>query len=494
MGSGSIAEKVGAEGYLYELDWPAVIDKTIPAGSYDIIFEKVHDPEGLKLSWAEFNHANFVRYIVYRQYRNFQLEPVPIAEISDPRQSFFIDHSFWEGQEGIYFVRIITPYGYYNGIHSTHQDVIGGIAANWYSDGTLDVSWNKAQNLEMFAFYYVFTSYSDTPMESYLIGDPDENHVTFRDAGFAYGINIYLAIVPKGLDVSDCKNLRLSGYTHYTPANIPLYFTSSIANNHEFILLSTPDKIYRYYPDEHSVGDTLFVSLNAVGLINVSNDGNRFVYYQGDNFYIRRTDDFVTETVFDDPSITYPESINCLSLSDNNRLLAIDGWNQVYLYDSGTGQLILKDTIPLVGYNKKTAVISPDGTRITALTGPDETSFFSLGPNGWTEIGKQTIMTNLIFYSKDGLFIFLASNDKLIKLSTADFAVVSELALPSGYFRSPDIDRGLLLCSYIYGPEYNIIDINSGQILKTLNLGVGQPAIFKNHIIISGRQLDLPQF
>jgi hypothetical protein len=496
-GSGSIAEKLGVEGYLYELDLPVIIDKAIPEGSYNIAFEKVHNPEGLKLSWLEFNHANCIKYVIYRQYRPIQQEPVLIAEITDPEQSYYIDHSFWEGQEGLYFVRIITPYGHYDGNFSTFRDeLIGVLSADWHNDGTLDVRWNKAQNLETFDSYYVFTSFADTPMESYLIGDPDETHVIFRDAGFAYGINIFLAIVPNGLDVTDYKNLRLSKYTNYTPAQIPLYFVSCIVNNHEFILLSQPGMIYRYYPDEQRTDDSLAVSLTNYDLISVSNNGNRFAYFQGSDFYIRRTDDFTTETVFSDPSIPYPESVSCLSISDNNRLLVTDTWNHIYLYNSATGELIRKDSMPLVGLHKNTALISPDGTKMIAVTGEYtvNVSFFSLEPSGWTEIGKIPVTPHNMFYSKDGIFVFLVTSDRLIKCRTSDFGIVSDYSFPEGYFSTVDLDRGRLLCSFVYGPEFNIVELNSGQVLKTLNIGVGTFTIFKNHIITSGRQLDLQQF
>lgn len=496
-GSGSIAERFGVEGYLYDLDWPVIIDKAIPEGSYNIAFEKVHNPEGLKLSWLKFNHANFVKYIIYRQYRLIQQEPIPIAEITDPNLSYYIDNSFWEGQDVSYFVRIITPYGYHNGNFSTFRDeLIGVLSADWHNDGTLDVSWIKAQNLETFASYYVFTSFADTPMESYLIEDPDENHVTFLDAGFAYGINIYLAIVPKGLDVTDYKNLRLSKYTHYTPAQIPLFFVSSMVNDHEFMLLSQQNMIYRYYPDEQRIDYSLPVSLTKYDLISVSNDGNRFVYLQGSDFYIRRTDDFTIETVLNDPSIPYPESVSCVSISDNNRLLVTDTWNHVYLFNSASKELIRKDTMPLVGLSRNTALISPDGTKMIAVTGEYvvNASLFSLEPLGWHEIGKISVTPYSVFFSKDGLFVYLVTYNRLIKCRTSDFGIVSDYAVPEGYFRSVDLDRGRLLCSNIYGPEYNIIDINSGQILKTLNLGVGGFSIFKNHIITSGRQLNLPQF
>ena len=493
-GSGSIAEKFGVEGYLYELDWPVVIDQEIPRGFYNITFEKVHNPEGLKLSWPEFNHANFVKYVIYRQYSTFQQESVPIAEITDPVWSTFIDYSFWEGQDAIYYVRIITPFGHHDGIFSTYQDVLGGFTANWHNDGTLDVSWNKAQNLEMFGGYYVFNSYGLLPIESYFIGDPEENHVTFRDAGFANGIIIYLAILPKGVDSSECEKLKLSEYTHYTQPDLPLFNTSNMVNNHEFIILSKQNSIYRYFPDEHRIDATLSVSLTRDDLISVSNDGNRFVYFQGSDFYIRRTDDFAAETLFSVPSIPYPGNIDCLSLSDNNRLLVTDGLNHVYLYNTATGQLIRRDSIPFYGWNENTVVISPNGTRMAAATGPEEVTFFSLEPSGWSAVGKEQVWVNHIFYSKDGMFVFLVTYDSLIKRRTSDFELVLQLALPGGYFGSVDLDRDRLLHSVVFGSEYNIVDFNTGQVLKTLNLGVGAYTIFKNHIITSGRQLNLPQF
>jgi hypothetical protein len=493
-GSRSIAEKLGMEAYLYNLYWPVIIDKAIPEGNYNITFEKVHDPEGLKLSWPKFDHANCIKYVIYRRHLPFQQEPVPIAEVNDPKISYYIDHSFREGQDALYFVRIITPYGYYDGITTPFGDNLTGVlSAEWHNNGTLDVTWDKARNLETFDSYYVFTSYSDTPMESYIIGDPEENHVTFLDAGFAYGISVYLAIVPKGLNVADYENLRLYKYTHYTPAEIPLFIFPTLVNDHEFMLLSRPEIIYRYFPDEQKTEDSISVNLTGSNLVSVSSNGNRFVYFQNGSFYIRKTDDFSIETVFTDPSIPYPESVSCLSISDNNRLLAADNWNNIYLYNSDTRQLIIKDSINLLGLHKKTALLSPDGTKMTAITGVWEVSFFSLESSGWMLTGKQPVYPTNIFYSKDGAFVYLVTYNKVIKCRTSDFGIVSDNTIPEGYIRSVDIDRGHLLCSSVYGPEYNIIDFESGEILKTLHL-YGVSTIFKNHIIYSGRQINLSQF
>ena len=353
-GTGSIAEKLGAEGYLYELDWPIVIDKTEPSGEYAISFEKMHGPEGVKLTWTPFNHVNFANYVVYRQYRAVQQQPEAIVVIDNPLQSSYIDQSFWEGQDAIYFVRIVTHNGQYDGSMCNFTDQLSGLSTTWHTNGTLDVSWNMAQNTASFGGYYIFTSYADTPMETQFVSNLEETSCTFQNVGLAYGINIYLAIIPKGLPTADYKNLKFYKYSPSIPSFIPVYSKAHRVNNHEFLLLSTQSKVYRYYPDNLTTEDTLTVNLTIYDLLSVSNDGNQFATFDGNTFHIRGTNDFHLVSDFSDATILYPEGVNCISLSDNGQLMAIDGWNGVYLYDIGTGLLIRKDTIALNGYNQKT--------------------------------------------------------------------------------------------------------------------------------------------
>jgi hypothetical protein len=496
-GTGSIAEKFGFESYAYELNWPVIIDQEIPRGTYNITFEKVHNPEGLKLTWPQFNHVNFVKYVVYRQYSAFQQTPVQITEITDPLQSTFIDKSFWEGQDGTYFIRIITPFGNHDGISCTFEDMLTGFSANWHNDGTLDITWNKAQNVETFGSYYVFDSYGLFPIDSSFIADREENHVTFHDSGFANGIIIYLGIMPKGVDISEYKKLKLTQFIHYTQPDLPLFNKANIVNNHDFTLLSKQYLIYRYFPDERRIDDSLSVNLNNPGMISVSNDGNSIAYYQGNDFYVRRTEDFATTAVIRVPEILYPGFVCFLSLSDNDRLVASDGLDHVLMYSTATGQLIRKDSVHQYYWSDVQLEISPDGTKMAVPTGMEEVTFFSLEPSGWVSLGKITQYISQVFYSKDGGYIFIVTYDRLEKRKTSDFGLVSQFTLAGGFFGSVDPDRERLLHSVSFGPDCNIVDLNSGQILKSPNLGAwnnSEYIIFKNHIITSGRQLELLQF
>jgi len=491
-GTGSIAEKLGGEGYQYELDWPILIDKAGPSGDYAISFEKVHSPEGVKLTWTAFNHVNFFNYVVYRQYRVVQQQPEAIAVIANPLQSYYIDLDFWEGQDAVYFVRIVTQNDHYDGSMCNFTDQLSGLSATWHNNGTIDVRWNMAQNTASFGGYYVFTSYSDTPTETQLVSNPKDTSCTFQNPGLPNGINIYFAIIPKNLPAADYNNLKLYRFSASPPVYIPLFLKTCRVNNHDFLLLSTQSKVYRYYPHSQISDDTLAVSQTIYELLSVSNDGNQFAIYDGKTFHIINTGDFHEVISFTDPSIPNPESVLCISLSDNDQLMVVDSWDQVYLYDIGTGLLINKDTIILNGYNQKTAVLAPDGKSMVGVTGSDEVSLFTLGASGWTITGKAAELIHHIMYSEDGMYVYLVTYESLIKRRTSDFGLESELSLPVGYYRSFDMERERILCSQYYGPEFFIVDIQTGEILKSINLGYGQYSLFKNYVIASGRQLELP--
>jgi WD40 repeat protein len=187
-------------------------------------------------------------------------------------------------------------------------------------------------------------------------------------------------------------------------------------------------------------------------------------------------------------------SINSCSYSDNNRLLAIDDLNFVYLYDTENGQLIRKDSMPLAGYNNKLALLSPDGTKMIAKTGADEIRYYTLDQDGWTEIGRTELNPSGVFYSKDGSSVYIAAYQVLLKLRSDNFSLVSQYPLPEGSFKSVDLDRGRLLCSDTWGVHRTIIDLNTGQILRTLVTGLNPCILFDNFLVASGLQLTLTEF
>ena len=237
-GSGSIADKVGAEGFLYKLDWPVYIDKTMPTRSSCKIKE-VNSSRGNEISWQSFNYPNFNSYIIYRQYPIFQTSAIQIATITDPTVTGFIDSTFCEGQNCTYTLGIQTPAGLCVGDYIWVFNKLTGLQAIWHPDGTVDVKWDKAKNLESFGKYYVYAGFNFTDfIEEYTIDNPDQNYVTLKKAGFASGLYIFLKCIPREVIDDKLQGLEYAKIELQPSPILPRHWTSYNVNGRDYILLA----------------------------------------------------------------------------------------------------------------------------------------------------------------------------------------------------------------------------------------------------------------
>jgi hypothetical protein len=496
-GSGSIADKVGAEGYLYELDWPVIVDRTLPEGIANYTIRATKTISGVDLSWPSFDHPNFISYVIYRHYPGFLVSAVPVTTISDPLITTYTDTTYWEGQNAMYYLRIVTPAGFFEGEYIWFYDYLTGLKATWHPDGTVDVTWDKSRNLESFGKYYVYSGYRyDDFIEEYYIEDPDHNYVKLKNAGFGSGLNIFLKFIPKGVDPNSYRYLNYAMIGCPTHPMIPTFLYCCNVNNHNFLILSDLKKIYRYFPYEVRTEDTISVNIETYWLISVSNNGDRFVYYQNEKFYIRRTNDFFLENEFTGPPLqSMNRTLQSCSLADNGNLLAIDNEGYAYLYDTQNGLLIRKDSMGIRGwYPEKLASISPDGTKMVARITPSTTALYALDQAGWAEVGRTDIVPFNLFYSEDGTSVYIAGFNEIQNHRTDNFMMISDYSLPGGVVRFVDLDRGKLFCSTDREFENIIVDLNTGQVIRSLVLGTSWCWLFDNYLVTSGLQLTLTNF
>ena len=167
-GSGSIADKLGAEGYLYEMNWPMIIDNTMPSVMHKVLDIKKEDGV-LKLSWQEFNHPNFISYKIYGQVSQVNMDPQLIATINDPKQTNYIHNTFIEGQPNLLYYSIDTPEGEYNSNYIWHHDHIDSLKARWNTDGTVLFEWPETACPTIFGAYQVKFEYFNNTIEEYKI-------------------------------------------------------------------------------------------------------------------------------------------------------------------------------------------------------------------------------------------------------------------------------------------------------------------------------------
>jgi hypothetical protein len=496
-GSESIADKVGSEGFLYKLDWPVYIDKTMPTRSLCKIIE-VSSSRGNELSWQSFNYPNFNSYIIYRQYPFLQPSAVPIATITDPTVTNFTDTTFFEGQNCMYTLGIQTPAGLCLGEYIWVFNILTGLQAEWHPDGTVDVKWDKAKNLESFGKYYVYAGFNYTDfIEEYIIENPDQNYVTLKKAGFGSGLYIFLKFIPRGVIEIAHTALEYTKIVLQPSPMLPRHWTSYNVNGQDYILLASFSKIFRYYPHDLRSEDSISANLESNCLLSVSNNGEKFAYSADENFYIKRTDNFMSVNEFPGPSLhSLNKSLARYSLSDNGMLLALDNEGIVYIYNTQNGELIHKDTLTIGGYGLKAVILSPDGTKMVARAneGLNQTVLYSFKPEGWKEAGTATIDPVDFFYSQDGSSIYIAGYTDIQNRKPDDFSLISTYSLPMGYFHSADLERGRFLWDIQTGNTQLLVDLKTGKIIDTLNTGyAGMCRLFDNYIISSyGLQLTLP--
>lgn len=500
-GSGSIADKIGAEIYIYELDWPVHIDKTLPDAIYNYIISAKKTDKGIELTWPSFNHPNFISYQVFRHYSFVQSEPVPIVTITDPLNNEFIDSTFWEGTSCRYWVRINIPPGPFDGEYIwVYPGNLTGLKAKLNADRTIDVSWDKAKNPESFSKYYISAGHSPNGIyDSHFIEDPEQNYIKLNFGAFGSSLYIFLRFIPPGVTEPYFKHIGYAMIELYIPPMIPVHSASYYVNGRDFILLSSNYSIYRYYPPQVWVADTISDNLLSTCMLAISNNGNRFVYYSDDKFYVRNTDDFLPENEFSGPPLSsLNKTIIYYSISDNGRMLAVDNKGVSYLFDITNGKLLNQDTLIIDGYSAQKVLISKDGTKLLAKTDIIDYPivFYDYGQNGWIESGRSDNTPYDILYSVDGSMIYVAYRNKIETRSAIDFSNIRSFDVLEGYFQSADLKNGRFLWNRVGSEDYIFGDMNTGLTLRSMNLRYeGTCTLFDNYIITStGYQLTIAEF
>ncbi len=198
-GSGSIAETLGAEGYIFNFSWPVLIDKTMPDGFNKYMINAQLTENGIELSWPSFNHPNFCSYIIYREDKS-------IATIFNPLDTTFIDTTYCEGQSYMYYLGIVTPAVEHKYNYTWVYTYITGFETTWNPDGSLKVSWDKPRFPTNYSGYYIYTWYQyDVLIEEHFIEDLEHNHINITNFGSGYGLKLFLKFVPKGTIYEDMR-------------------------------------------------------------------------------------------------------------------------------------------------------------------------------------------------------------------------------------------------------------------------------------------------
>jgi len=189
--TGSIADHIGAEGFLLSKKWTIVITDNIHLKSDIKKFEFVDG--SLKIDWEMYKGVDFLSYKVYK-YVDYSLNPLQlVATITSQQQNSFVDLTY-HGEQSNYY---ILTNDNIRGASSLISGPLPAVTASNTISGDIQLKWIKPpffKNLKGYRFSYRDPSgimqqigeTTNSSVESYIVPSPI----------FGYNYEIYMSMIP----------------------------------------------------------------------------------------------------------------------------------------------------------------------------------------------------------------------------------------------------------------------------------------------------------
>lgn len=489
--SGSIADKVGVEGFLYEATWPVIIKHNVQQLVNVVDVQYINGVA--KVKWEKYDYYGFEFY----QLSKFSVIDgnSMVQNITNPKQNYFSEHTYIEGEYASYSVSL-------NGFHFSNYYFDHPIAVpdvKKADDNTLNVSWEETANPGLLDFYYLT---SKAPLggknENVKIEPPNITSTTFAAPGFGDKYEIQVRFVPKTYTGPYLNYNSSGGIYNYAMGNKMPPFTRGfkIGDSGE-VLLYREGIFYKYNVEKAQATDSLEVEgLTNTDAITISPDGNFFSYFTTDKFVMHETSSWNIVNSFEVPFLSFGNlSLRSISISDNYRLVVVDHFNTMKVIDITTGDEIFRKTNSENEIIFK-AVVNGDASKMLYLVYSNsgfEKKLRLADIVGKEIINKGDILTDNYDYKT---WFEFAGNEIVILKNTSsynytgeirnneDFSLIKELKFPDRFVPvALDAQKKQAILKYGYsgGHDYSYaVDINSGELQKIV------PIVGDNHFVILG--------
>jgi hypothetical protein len=392
--SGSIADKLDAEAFLYEKHWPVYINKK---GRENLRFNPpVILPAGLKLSWQQYRYVDFESYTI--SWSSFFGSGT--KKIYDPRHTYFIDTTLIEGC----FAQYSLEYNLNNGTfvdyqYYAHKIIDPVVKIN--PDCSIDISWTHSLHEQKVKLYCLKTTAPNFGMtEEHDITDLHDTTLKLTSKiGFGGNYSIGLKYIPVNFNSYHSVLETQGGVAFFALGDqIPEYDKVFNISSENRFLMYKAGKFFKYNPQNGEKSNELAAesgSSTDIATIASSPDGNYFGYFTNEKYVIRRTSDFSTVNIIDIQGYdNHNLELNDVNISNNGIVSTADYNNYIRLFDAATGTKIFQQLFDSDCWTRK-AIISHDGKNLAVMvnnytTGDTELRYFSFSGTQLNEIGRVT--------------------------------------------------------------------------------------------------------
>lgn len=465
--SGSIADLVGAEGFIFSRTWDLVVDKSPPEA---VQITKIYDAGGiLKVEWNKYLKPNFWRYEVLKSVNTiYGYQTQSLASIAKADRNYFYDSSF-VGGEAEYFVRVLTPmYLSATSGKQTFTDSIPGFSIEWLQENQVKVSWEKCKYYKAFKNYYIRAGY-DTSMT---IKDVSTLSCTGNFGIFGESADYEFNISTQKPGIIGAIHLEKT----FSPGDPFRYYTDFLQNQvNNQVFLSGTNYLYKYNLDTGQTIDSLLHPVTyARYFLSPAND-------------IMVLDDIPARVI--NPQ-TYV-STSLFGIVVKSRNLSLAGWGVAYIsgelgvYDYKNRQKIsdLPNTTDGLIY------ISEDSKYIFSCANSFNVTCYNI-ENGqqvfkWTHYGQSAL---LIPGQPGKILIYNAYNIQLVDVASGD----NISSFPATANRMLDLDPVSKVVRLSVPEGYEFYKYETGVKVKTIKATYSVTTNFKNGVLYSGFGRKMP--
>ncbi len=487
-GSGSMADIVGAEGYVAGRKWFVLVDGR-PAPSLNLT--KSITPEGyLKLGWPECNQYNI-------EYYDFQFRANsggPKIKIYDPGTKYMIDTCYIGG--GIIYV-VNSKVQFNNtigkGVQLTINDPYPTLNFEEKGFDSCRVYWQKSKYK---ATYKLFRD--DVSHETAILESHTDTSVICPHLGVGNSIPFVLRTLPFHPQSSntyynqiDNKNILIG---KYLKGNWPKMAYNRLE---KMIYTNTGNELFPYDISSLSPRNRYYINyLSSQGLYSCPTNSSKIAALAGDNIYIFQN--YLLQNPIIIPFDCIGQSITHFYLTDNDLISIVKGnvFEQIRLSDQKVIASVLisdfPDADPWACFTtsrdgKYFCFVSRKGIRLCSIVN---------GVLTCTYFDDRSYRSALFDDNTDDRLLLTFNDSNTIEVRNAsDFSLVNQFSLPGKAEVLCDIDpeSGYLLTTD-YMNSY-IIDVANSKLKLNGGKTVSRPNLFGNKFFSgNGYWLDISKY
>ena len=489
-GTGSLADHLGAEGYMGQIEWIVHINVTDPADTIENIkkpqpFASLTDDRYLKIKWSKCSHPHFKSYrIEVHSYGGYSAK-----EIFDPDSCFYINEDFVGGDLDFRVGITVTTYtgvylwSDYLNLHENYPT----IEFEEYGFDSVRVFWGASKYNCLFSlmdsYWYTYYQVSDTGRS-----------VTIEHPGLMPQIQFDLFIEPNNAD-PDNSYTRMD-YAHF--GNLPdapgsnLKYAYNVSN--DILYASSYDDIECFDGDELSfINSSSIDHLQYQADVSCPLNSPQVAIHSADGIHIY-PDESLTDAQFI-PNNAWGWTVEHFTFADNGLITSTLN-NKLYIFNTLSSELQVDSSL-----NHYPSV----NVRKCLTTSQDGNFFVSASQTGlslyriYSDHVEEVFTDNRSYRSAcfdplhpDQLALTIFGEEDIEIRTCPDFSLVRDLPFSPVIVCNFDPETGNLLVTdldhlYILNPE-------NGETIFSIGCKGTFPVLLGNHLFSRGVTLNISSY